>query len=240
MDVIKAQALSNLSGVVHGFFNRSLGDSLDAALELSGLSSIHTLNQVHSATLRVVDCCESVSPAEGDGLVCGLPACGVGVYTADCVPILLAARDSSVVAAVHAGWRGTLAGITTRALSLLDREFGVPPSDVVAAIGPSIGGCCYEIGRDVAERFIEGYGRGGQGGVRIGQEGREGFSGFITTLTRGKFLLDLGELNRMLLADAGVGEVEVLDICTKCEASFYSYRREGKGVGSQLSFIGIV
>lgn len=225
MDVIKAQALSNLSGVVHGFFNRSLGDSLDAALELSGLSSIHTLNQVHSATLRVVDCSESVSPVEGDGLVCGLPACGVGVYTADCVPILLAARDSSVVAAVHAGWRGTLAGITTRALSLLDREFGVPPSDVVAAIGPSIGGCCYEIGREVAERFIEGY---------------EGFSGFITTLTRGKFLLDLGELNRMLLADAGVGEVEVLDICTKCEANFYSYRREGRGVGSQLSFIGIV
>ena len=90
---------------------------------------------------------------EGDALITGDPALFVSVRTADCVPILLADPEHHTVAAVHSGWRGTAAAIVRRAIEAMALQFASDPSHLVAAIGPSIGPCCYEVGPEVVSQF---------------------------------------------------------------------------------------
>lgn len=90
---------------------------------------------------------------EGDAFVSDSPTTAIGVRAADCVPLLMADRIRGVVAAVHAGWRGTAARAAVAALDALGREFGTTPADLIAAIGPSIGACCYEVGSDLVDAF---------------------------------------------------------------------------------------
>ncbi len=109
------------------------------------------MRQIHSDIVNDVAC-----PApEGDALISNQPGVLVAVKTADCVPILLADPVTHSVAAVHAGWRGTAAEILSATLRQMSEKWGTRPADVHAAIGPAIGGCCYEVGADVAQRFAE-------------------------------------------------------------------------------------
>lgn len=120
-----------------------------------GSGRLVMVSQVHGAGVVVVRGSDALpSPGtRGDVLVTAVPGVALGVRTADCVPILIGDRSTGAVAAVHAGWRGTAAGATGAAVSALTREFGCRPPDLLAAIGPSIGACCYEVGSDVVDAF---------------------------------------------------------------------------------------
>ncbi len=226
MNPIISKNLSNTGKVVHGFLNKNFIGDLDDVARCSGLSRIHTIKQVHSNVVFLLsDKVAREKTVEGDAIVTSMRNLGVGVYTADCVPLLLVDGDARVVAAVHAGWRGTLSGIINRTISRMEKSYGILSSEISAAVGPSIGMCCYEVGEEVAVQFMKKYDRC-----------RE----FVSKRSDSKYLIDLGMANVRNLVDAGVANFEVMDICTMCNGDFHSYRREGRGVGRQLSFIGLV
>ena len=119
-----------------------------------GADAVATVTQVHRADVLVVRRGTPVqSGVEADALVSDDPRLGIAVRAADCVPLLMADRRSGVVAAVHAGWRGTAARAAIAGLDALTREFGTQPADVVVAIGPSIGPCCYQVGPELVDAF---------------------------------------------------------------------------------------
>src|SRR5262249_47937275 len=131
-----------------------------------------------------------------------------------------------IVAVAHAGWRGTLAGIGPKMGRLLESQHGVSARAIEAALGPAIGPCCYEGQQDVSRPLVERWGKIAERSV----ESREG-----------KIFLDLRRLNCGLLEQAGVPSQQISQVgpCTSCAADeFYSYRREKKATGRQLSFIG--
>jgi polyphenol oxidase len=206
--------------VVHGFAPRGR----DVA---EGFHLVRA-RQVHGAEVLVADD-RTASPAgDADALVTATPGVAVAIATADCVPILIVAADGPVVAAVHAGWRGTLAEIAARTLERLAREHGVRASALSAALGPSIDGCCFEIEREIAARFAERFGAAVWDAWRDGQPG--------------KGTLDLREINRQRLVAAGMEPASIQRVgpCTACGGGpFASYRKEGAGAGRQLSWIGI-
>jgi YfiH family protein len=178
------------------------------------------VRQVHGA--RVVHLRRSTEPAEeADAVVstdAGVAAC---VSVADCVPVLLADPVGGAVAAVHAGWRGTMARVSDAAVRALAAIGGADPGRLLASIGPSIGPCCYEVSPDLADRFSREI-----GGVVRGE--------------RGHPHLDLWEANRRVLVEAGLRPegVEVVGRCTSCDSrSFFSHRRDRGRTGRHIAFI---
>ncbi|HEY7818676.1 MAG TPA: laccase domain-containing protein, partial [Vicinamibacteria bacterium] len=149
-------------GVPHGFTFRSGGfgarqrDARDRErlARALGLSSISGMHQVHGNEIGILE--TSGTSTRCDGLATDREGAGVTVESADCVPLLLWASSRNAVAAVHAGWRGTLAGIVERAVSTLEQAFSVSPRDIHAVLGPAIGVCCYEVGDEVIEAFAAG------------------------------------------------------------------------------------
>ena len=221
-NVLISEQLSQESELVYGFCNKTYDH--DSLSSLFGVSKLIKLKQIHSNIVHSVDSnSEQESGLEGDGLITGFKGICIGVYTADCIPILLYDKKHSIVAAVHAGWRGTLSGIISETLKIMKLNHNCDPEYIVSVIGPGIGKCCFEVDKDVAIKFIEKY--------------RETDS-FIYP-SNSKYFLDLQHINKEMLMAEGIKNIEVIDICTKCNPNYYSYRREGKGVGSQLSFIGL-
>jgi len=143
----------------HLFTTRELQLSFDGAweriAEALGVGQVAGLNQIHGRDVISLrrDSPRSTRPCSGDALVSNDARVAVAVRVADCVPLLLADPRSGAVAAVHAGWRGTAAGVTTAAVDALTREFGTKPADLIVAIGPSIGACCYEVGSELVDAF---------------------------------------------------------------------------------------
>jgi YfiH family protein len=194
---------------------------------LGGFSLVG-LRQIHSGVMRVVreddgalegrlQTAEGKAVLEGDGLMTEVPGILLGVGTADCVPVLVVDLEKRVVAAFHAGWRGTLARM----------------GDLVAAVGPSIGACCYTVGEEVRSEF----------------GGRFGYAdSLFRTGDAGEMRLDLWEANRRQLLDAGVGEerIAVTGECTACARDaggglrYFSHRGEKGVAGRMLSVVGIV
>lgn len=123
--------------------------------EALGVRRVATLNQVHGNTVVAVRRGMAPSPegCSGDALVSDDPDVAVAVRAADCVPLLLADPKTGAVAAVHAGWRGTAASASVAGVETLTRDCGANPEDLVAAIGPSIGACCYEVGSELVDAF---------------------------------------------------------------------------------------
>ncbi len=183
-------------------------------------------HQVHGATVIEVGPGAQSPVGEADALVSGTVGLGVGIATADCVPILLDAAGAGVAAAVHAGWRGSLEGVALAALRHLTSRHGVSAADLRVALGPSIDGCCFEIEHEIAARFAARW------GSRVWEFWRE--------RPTGKGTLDLRGINALLLIDAGVDEnaIERVGPCTFCgPGPWASYRREGPGCGRQLAWI---
>jgi len=148
------------------------------------------------------------------------------VLTADCVPILFVAPSQKLVAAVHAGWRGTLAGIAVKTVRIFNNQYGVEPSDLEVALGPSIGPCCYEVKDDVAAPLMKKWGKLTTPSVLVKQ---------------GKSFVNLRRLNRDILRAAGVPGKQLFQVgpCTSCATEdFFSYRRERAETGRQISLIG--
>jgi hypothetical protein len=225
MNIKQSEKLASIKGIVHGYADRHAGAHLTQIGERFNLSKVAQLKQIHSGDVIILDEIESHNDSrEGDALVTRLKGIAIGIRTADCVPILIADKKSSVIAAVHAGWRGTYLEVAVNTINLIQSEYGIAPSELTAVIGPSIKKCCYEVGEDVARLFRDKFDDKDQ---------------FLSQNGQSKYLLDLRLANKLGLQKAGVGDVELLDICTKCDDNFYSYRREGKGVNTQLSFIAL-
>ena len=154
----KSKMLEEL-GVVHGFSTAAAGDAKEAAVRESlvvaaGSSApLATARQVHGVAVRLPG---ARFPEEADALL-ARPGQAVGVFTADCVPILLVDPEARLVAAVHAGWRGTLAGVVGAAVAELLRA-GAKAESLRAALGPRIGACCYVVGEELAQRFAARFG----------------------------------------------------------------------------------
>jgi len=225
--VTTVPALEAVPGLVHGFEQR-LGPAgwetraegrgrVAAALRDHG--RLLLLKQVHGA--RVVAAPWQDTP-EADAATCEGAGLVLGIETADCLPVLLVDPRRHAVAAAHAGWRGTAAGVACRAVESLVAA-GSRPGDLVAALGPSIGPCCYEVGDDVRRAF--------------GPEDDASFS----AAAGGKLRLDMRGANVRQLREAGVspGRIHHVPHCTHCRADLYhSYRREGTGAGRMLNFVG--
>lgn len=187
-----------------------------AAPPLSGARQIHSDRVLEARPGR----CGS-----GDALVTDRDDLTLSVITADCVPVLLAG-PGGLLGAVHAGWRGAAARIVDRAVERLLAlpDGGVSPSDLTAWVGPAIGGCCYEVGDDVAEAVAS----VSHPDVVIAGMGRDG-----------RPHLDVGRAVVHQLEALGVGEVVTLDgVCTHCDTrELYSYRRNGKFAGRNVAYL---
>ena len=185
--------------------------------------------QVHGADIRVVETMEDAKPAENqqgdtiycDSIVSDTHAVLAGVKTADCVPLLFGDSRTGAFAAVHAGWRGTLAEIGVITVKRLTAEYKTRPEDLRVAIGAAAGPCCYEVGSDVIDAFTSKFKDGAK----------------LFTATRpGHAFVDLLKANRDQLVAAGVlaERIHIAPICTMCRTDlFFSYRRE-KGVNGKV------
>ena len=144
---------------LHAFTTRQLSltaaDGSAALASALGAGQLVTLDQVHGRDVVVVRAGAPLPAgrAEADALVSDAGGIAIAVRAADCVPLLMADRRTGAVAAVHAGWRGTAASVAVAAVDALVREFGSAPHDLVVAIGPSIGPCCYEVGTELVDAF---------------------------------------------------------------------------------------
>lgn len=158
--VLRCRALDPIAPHVFTTRHQSLSsdDDWSRVAEAVGARGLATLDQVHGRDVVTITA-ETLLPVArptGDAFVSTHAAMGVAVRTADCVPLLVADRATGAVAAVHAGWRGTLARVATAAVETLQRRFGVSARDLVVAIGPCIGACCYPVGPDVRDAFSDG------------------------------------------------------------------------------------
>jgi polyphenol oxidase len=204
------------------------------------------VRQIHSNIVRVVrdedgalegrlQTEEGKAVLEGDGLITNVPGVLIGVATADCVPVLVVDRKNRAVGAFHAGWRGTVAQIVERGVAMMKDEYGSRVEDLEAAVGPSIGACCYSVGKEVHSEFHERFGYAEEL-FRVGVDEDEA-----------KVYLDLWKANRRQLLDAGVGEerITVMGECTACgvdargEMKYFSHRGEKGVAGRMLNVVGL-
>src|SRR6185436_9856471 len=235
--VITVPAFSSVyDGVRHFFGTRSHADSLalnDIGIpvrrpRVPGSGWLLSVKQVHGTDALVVDrpLIESDQfPGGWDALVTDQPGVTVAVRTADCVPVLVHDSSRRVVAAIHAGWRGAVAGVVSRTITLMATRFGSTESDLRVSIGPSAGHCCYEVDDPVLDQLRR--------EVPEWQSVVQGYRGQ-------KARLDLKALIRRQVERQGVPapSVTAVNLCTIChDQLFYSYRREGRVNGTMVSGI---
>ncbi|MGB7845436.1 MAG: peptidoglycan editing factor PgeF [Candidatus Acidiferrum sp.] len=209
--------------------------------------TLASMKQIHSALIRLFPP-PPTQPCKGDGSATSAPGLLLAVQTADCVPILLVDPKRRAVAGVHAGWRGTLARITQKAAGRMQFEFGSKPGDLLAAIGPSIGPCCYEVGAEFVSKFTAQFADAADyfDEPRSGEEPNP--LQWLNMAPPGhqpppkNVHLDLRKANRSQLLAASLRPQNIFtsDLCTACRTDlFFSYRKEGPVTGRLLSVIGI-
>jgi YfiH family protein len=209
-----------------------------------------TLRQVHSDLIHRVDAPPD-APLVGDGLVTDTPGLLVAVQTADCLPVILVDRKRRAVGAFHAGWRGTVKRIVEKGVGEMRKHFGCDPRNLVAAIGPGIQSCCYEVGEEVRTRFEAQFAYGAKlfHEVKDSDPVREKYPLlFLTARAPGhsdlpvKIYLDLVEANRRQLLDAGVAakNIDVSAPCTACHTeTLFSFRGDQGVTGRLLGVAGV-
>ncbi len=280
LQLLRSRKLSKLSWLVHGFSTR-LGGASRAyggnALNLgftaqdsranvernrqlflkelgvaNGRKSwpLVSLRQIHSDLIYRV---ESVpkQPLAGDGLVTDTPGLILAVLTADCLPVILVDRKRRAVGVFHAGWRGTVQRIVEKGVGEMRKHFGSDPTNLIAAIGPGVQACCYEVGEEVRTKFEAQFTYAGSlfREVKESDPVREKYPLlFLTARAPGhgelpvKLFLDLVEANRQQLLDAGVPakNIDVAAPCTACHTDLlFSYRAEKGLTGRQMTVAGI-
>ncbi len=211
------------------------------------------LSQIHSSLLWRVDASTLKDGAihKGDGLMTDAPGVLLGIQTADCIPVLVADRKKRAVAAFHAGWRGTVARIVENGIGRMRVEFGSRPEDLIAAIGPGIGQCCYAIGDEVRGQFESQFSYAAKLFREVSD--RDPVKNkypmlFLTARAPGhsdlgpNLHLDLPEANRRQLLAAGLRKsaIYMSGECTGCHTDrFFSHRMEQGFTGRLMSVIGI-
>jgi YfiH family protein len=209
-----------------------------------------TLRQIHSDIIHMIDS-PPESPLAGDGLITSTPDLLLSIQTADCLPIILVDPKNRAVGVFHAGWRGTLKRIVEKGVGEMRRHFGSRARDLKAAIGPGIHGCCYEVGKEVREKFGSQFAYAAKlfREVEEFNEVREKYPMlFLTARAPGhselpkKIFLDLVEANRQQLLSVGVPakNIEASDLCTNCRTDLlFSYRAEKGKTGRMMAVAGI-
>jgi polyphenol oxidase len=217
---------------------------------------LRLLRQIHSGLVQQAGTSAgknstTAEPVRGDGWIATEPGTLLGIQTADCIPVLVVDVRQRIVAAFHAGWRGTLARIVERGVGRLRAEFGSQPGDLTAAIGPGIGRCCYSVGEEVRMEFASqfAYAEALFEEVFDLDPIKEKYPMlFLTARAPGhsnlgpSLHLDLVEANRRQLVDAGLvpEKIYALNLCTACDTKrFFSYRAEQGFTGRMVSAIGI-
>lgn len=211
----------------------------DAVGGVAGLPLV-AVRQVHGTAIKIVEQAESGlhdhegrAVFEADGLMTADPDVLLGIQAADCVPVLVADTQQRIVAAFHAGWRGTVSGIVEQGISRMRSQFGSSPHALLAAIGPSIGSCCYTVGEEVQSSFEQAF---------------PGYAPKLFTRRVTGLHLDLAEANRRQLLAAGLTPeaVTVVGECTACtrlpdgRRKYFSHRAENGFTGRAMGAIGIV
>jgi polyphenol oxidase len=273
LQILQGSALAKIPWLVHGFSTRPGGVSelqgekvlnlgfaewdskenvlenrrrFQSALEADGLTLI-TFRQVHSDVVQLFEE-PPAEPCRGDAAATNRASLLLAVQTADCVPILLVDPKNRAVAAAHAGWRGTLQRIVTKTIGTMHMQFGTKPADLLAAIGPSIGGCCYEVGTEIAVEFKSQFPNASDwfDELRTGDEPDP--LQWLNMAPPGhqplpeKVLLDLRKANRAQLLDAGLHPQNIFmgNLCTACRRDlFFSYRKQAALTGRLMAVIGI-
>jgi YfiH family protein len=198
-----------------------------------------TIRQIHGNVVCAVEADhgplateEGKAILQGDGLITDLKDVLLGIQTADCTPVLVADTQARVVAAFHAGWRGTLARIVEQGIAAMKLRYGSRSSDLIAAIGPAIGPCCFEVGPEVRSAF----------------ESEFAYAPELFSEVGSQIHLDLFEANRRQLLDAGVatGKISLVGECTACtrlsdgRRKYFSHRSEHGVTGRMLNVIGVI
>ena len=232
---LTSRLLEGLPDVRHGFFTRRGGvsdgvyDSLnvgrgsaDEPVKVAenrrrvaaalGATSLNTAHQVHSSRVVAIERDFSAAAPEADGMVTGAPGVSCGALAADCAPILFVDPEARIVAAVHAGWKGALAGVVEAAVRAIE-DLGGRSDRVIAAVGPCIGPASYEVGPEFRERFM------------LADRAN---SRFFEPAASGKFLFDLPGFVIGRLEAAGVGAAEWVGADTAADLEFFSNRRAFK------------
>lgn len=226
---------------------------LSEAITGDANTPLATIRQIHSSVLVLYGAGDLARehPCWGDGLMTDRPGVLLGIQTADCIPVLVADRKRRAVAAFHAGWRGTVKRIVESGVGRMRIEFGSRPEDLVAAIGPGIGRCCYAVGEEIFSSFESQfiYGRELFREVYSTDPVRTKYPMlFLTQRAPGHSPigpsphLDLIEANRRQLLDAGLkpGSIQVVGGCTNCHPELFFSHRASKGhAGRMMSVIGV-
>lgn len=196
--------------------------NLESIIEDYNISGVKYLQQVHSDKVYVYDnSYENIKNEEGDAIITNEKNTAVGVFTADCVSIIIVNEEKSVVAAVHSGWKGTFDSIVTKTIEKMKDKFYISISSTKVYIGPHIRQCCYEISEELKEKFID----------KTSIEEEKLFNGRK---------LSLEECIVKDLRSVGIGEENIfsIDLCTHCEKSIklHSYRGSSGTYGRLFSF----
>lgn len=204
----------------------NLAENKRRAVQTFGIDSegLITVSQVHGDNIIVVDSPDTsphgIKSLDADGLITNIKGMTIGILTADCVPVILYDGKNKVIAAVHAGWKGTAAKIAVKTVEIMAERYKSRPQEITAAIGPAIGPCCYKVGEDVVAA------------VGHREEAAE--------LRGCEWYLNLQKANFLQLQGAGVADIDLSDICTSCRTDlFFSHRAEQGKTGRQLSFISL-
>lgn len=233
---IESKTFIDLGFIKHIFSNRYFGIDIeeydlmrnDFIIPKTVIDKIANLNfsannlvfskQVHGDKIIIVtnENRAKILGNEADAIITKESNIPIVIFTADCVPIFLVDREKKVIAAIHAGWKGTAIKIAQKVVKSMSEFFDSKPSQIIAAIGPSIGPCCYEVKQELGDIFS----------LKKKNE---------------KFYIDLKEENKKQLIEAGVLEENIYEslICTQCNNNFYSYRRDGAMTGRQINIIQI-
>lgn len=208
---------------------------LAEAIAGSAAVPLVSLKQIHSCLVRASTAADAACPLplEADGHFTAEPGLLLAAQTADCIPVLVADRRQKVVAAFHAGWRGTVQRIVELGVGRLHAECGSRPEDLVAAIGPGAGPCCYAVGEEVIQSFH----------ARFAYAAELFFSIADPVPGSSGLHLDLIEANRRQLLAAGVESdaIRIVGGCTNCRQDlFFSHRGSAGHAGRMMAVIGVM
>ncbi|ATX80058.1 hypothetical protein Ga0123461_1645 [Mariprofundus aestuarium] len=213
-------------------FGSGLGDSecnieknLKVLVEICGLPNRpHQAKQVHGTNSQLFVGPGCIHPDEADILISNQQGTALGARTADCLPVLLADPEAGIIAAVHAGWRGTAASVVCRGVAEMIK-LGASKGKIIASLGPCIGPCCFKVGEEAADQLSN------------------CCKGAETCISRSSDLhADIRSINRLQLLQCGLHEshIESFDACTACHPKhYYSYRRDGDKSGRHLGVVAL-
>lgn len=215
----RSKILLKYSKLEHYFFNE--GD-VKSKYYNGLIGSAIFLNQTHGPKIIVIDK-KKFSQARADGMITKRNYF-LGIKTADCLPIFFYCRKTFYIAAVHAGWRGLKEEIIVKLVSRL-QSLGCCSQDIVCAIGPHIGSCCYSVSFSLIKEFVD-----------MGYRKKN-----ISTCFKHGWYLDLGEIARQQMIRMGIkpNNIDDIPICTYCNIQYHSWRRNGNHRGRNVSLIGI-